>query len=303
MILAPRRAKRPDVAKGMEPVCPFCPGKEGNEQEVYRIGGNPGDPNWHIRVLPNKFPFAPIHEVIILSPDHHKSFGELPLSHVELILQTYRQRYQAHQNKGQVYMFHNSGVKGGESLPHPHTQLAVIPFEVATDIPRLDPSSASVASDATSNAAAPKPLTLEDREQRQEEQNQIITNHFYLFCPKTSQWPDEVWIAPQKRGRVFGEITSEEISDLADILTRVIHIFDLRHGREFPYNFYIYPGGDWYLRLIPRSKTLGGFEVGTGIFVNTQDPQETLMFLKTHFREPDEERIKKEHQAEYHTGV
>ena len=207
-----------------------------------------------------------------------------------LLLQTYRQRFQTHQNKGQIYIFHNRGREGGESLPHPHTQLAVVPFDVELDTPRLDGSHQQSASSNQQSEVSNEKLV-------------VSTEHFDIFCPLASQWPDEVWVAPKKRGCVFGEITDDEVSDLAHVLTRLIQILDLRHGREFPYNFYIYPGGDWYLRLIPRKKTLGGFEVGTGIFVNTQDPQETLVFLKTHFYEPDEEKIKLEHQAEYHKTV
>ncbi|HLD01249.1 MAG TPA: hypothetical protein VJC10_00070 [Patescibacteria group bacterium] len=311
VIMAPRRSQRPDVAKGSEPVCPFCVGREKDEKEVYRIRKseiqstkletNTNYPNvksqnfsdlefrdsnltnpeyWLVRVLPNKFPFAPIHEVIIHSPDHHKNFDELELSQVELILQTYRQRYTTHKEKGQVYIFHNHGVQGGESLPHPHTQLAVIPNEVKTEIPRFDPTS----------------LHLNISQLHQ-------TAHFIIFCPKNSQWPDEVWIAPKLQGRVFGEINDDQLSDFAMSLQRLVQIFDIRHGNEFPYNFFIYPGGNWYLRLIPRKKTLGGFEVGTGIFVNTQSPLETIAFIKAHFDNPDTEKIRREHQAEYHTGV
>lgn len=286
VILDPRRAKRPDVAKGPEPICPFCLGKEGEEKEVYRLGGQKGDQNWQIRVVPNKFPFAPIHEIIIHSPDHHKNFGELPLSQVELIFKTYRQRYNTHLNKGQVYIFHNRGEAAGESLPHPHTQLAVLPMDVKMDIPRL----------ATNEE-------LEILKQVQHDKAEQETKHFILFCPKTSQWPDEVWIAPKKRGRGYNEITDEEIVDLSFIITRIIEIFSLRHGEEFPFNFYIYPGGDWYLRFIPRAKVLGGFEIGTGIFINTQDPQETIMFINEHFENPDQEKIKREHRAEYKKNV
>ena len=283
MILAPRRALRPNVAKGPEPVCPFCVGREKEEKEVYRIGGKEGDSSWQVRVLPNKFPFAPIHEIVILSPDHHKSFGELPLSQIELVLKVYRQRYNAHKEKGQVYIFHNHGESGGESLPHPHTQLAVVPLEVKMDLPRL-------ASDRDL-------LSVTTGQQNHG------TKFFTLFCPKTSQWPDEVWIAPLVRGRAFGEIKDEEIKDLALILSRLIPIFDLRHGLEFPFNFYIYPGGDWYLRIIPRVKVLGGFEIGTGIYINTQDPQETIMFIKEHFDSPNKEKIKTIHLARYHKRV
>lgn len=274
VILSPRRARRPDVASGIEPVCPFCIGKEANDKEVYKVG----DP-WKIRVLNNKFPFAPIHEVIIHSPDHHKNFGELALSQVELIIQTYRQRYKTHEKNGQVYIFHNRHKAGGESLPHPHTQIVAVPEEVEMEIPRL---------------ASPGEMAAAAKGQSFQE-----TNHFVIFCPHTSQWPDEVWIAPKARGKVFGDIVDKEIPDLAFTISRLIQIFDMRHGYEFPFNFYIYPGGDWYLRIIPRIKVLGGFEVGTGIFVNTQDPQETIMFIKEHFNNPNVEKIKIHHQAEY----
>jgi UDPglucose--hexose-1-phosphate uridylyltransferase len=90
---------------------------------------------------------------------------------------------------------------------------------------------------------------------------------------------------------------------LAFVLSRLIQIFDMRHGAEFPFNFYIYPGGDWYLRIIPRIKTLGGFEIGTGVFVNTQSPEETINFIKLHFDAPEEEEIKAKHRASYHKAV
>lgn len=295
VILAPRRAKRPDVAKGSEPVCPFCLGREKDEREVYRVGGQEGDANWNIRVLPNKYPFAPIHEIIIHSPDHHKNFDELPLFQVELIVKTYRQRYIAHKEKGQVFIFHNRGEAGGESLPHPHTQLTVIPLEVKMDMPMLDPNA--------SYGVAARPISIGSPDEAFEQQIATQTEFFYLFCPKTSGWPDEVWIAPKNRGRAFGEIADGEVADLAYILNRLIRILDLRHGREFPFNFHIYPGGDWYLRLIPRLKSIGGFELGTGIFINTQDPIETIRFIKEHFENPDEEKILTEHQAEYQKTV
>lgn len=292
VILAPRRAKRPDVAKGLEPVCPFCVGREKDEKEVYRVRGTALDTDWLIRVLPNKFPFTPIHEIIIHSPDHHKNFEELPLYQNELIIKTYRQRFLTHQKKGQVYIFHNRGEAGGESLPHPHTQLAVVPFEIKMDIPRLDPSASAELS--------PRPLGITAKEEGLEKEVAVVTEFFYLFCPETSQWPDEVWIAPKKRGRAFGEITDGEVSDLAFIIPRLIKILGLRHGNEpLPFNFHIYPGGDWYLRFIPRFKSLGGFELGTGIFINTQDPKETIAFIKEHFERPDEEKINRKYQAQY----
>jgi UDPglucose--hexose-1-phosphate uridylyltransferase len=277
VISAPRRSKRPDIAKGEEPKCPFCPGNELADKEVYRVGGENNDQNWLVRVVNNKFPFAPIHEVIVHSPDHHKNFEELPLSQSELVLKAYRQRFQTHQDKGQVYIFHNHGEAGGESLPHPHSQLAVVPDFVKLEI-------------APVNFSKPEDDSYE-------------TEHFQIFCPLASEWPDEVWVLPKKDQVFFSEISDAEIKDQAKILHRLIQIFDLRHGHEFPFNFYISPHKGWYLRIVPRVKSLGGFEIGTGVSVNTQDPKETIAFIKEHFESPDEEKIRTVHRAEYKKAV
>lgn len=261
IILSPKRATRPDVAHGAEPVCPFCLGREKDEPEVFRIGGTPGEADWQVRVIPNKFPFAPIHEVVIHSPDHHKNFSELPLSQIELIVQAYRQRFQTHRNSGQVIIFNNHGEAGGESLPHPHTQIAVVPNNVTIEIPRL-----------------------EEGETGHDGEKAADTMHFVLYCPQSSQWPDEVWIVPKGRGRVFSEISDDELTDFATVLQKLLIIMTEVHGHEFPFNFYIYPAGDWYLRFMPRTKTIGGFELSTGIFVNTKDPQETRILLKEKFK-------------------
>lgn len=262
IVSAPRRAQRPDEAKGTEGTCPFCPGKEGEETEVYRVGGKTGDSNWQVRVLPNKYPFAPIHEVIVHSQDHHKNFGELETLQVELILKVYKDQFIKYKDKGQVYIFHNRGEAAGESLTHPHSQLAVIPSSIELEIPALE----YISQNTTQG---------------------IKIQTFILFCPLTSQWPDEVWIVPSPNENSsnlsFADITDQEIKDLSQVLTKLVQVLEKKLGKEFPYNFYIYPGKNWYLRLIPRIKSLGGFEIGTNVFVNTEDPRETIKFLKENF--------------------
>jgi UDPglucose--hexose-1-phosphate uridylyltransferase len=230
-----------------------------------------------VRVIPNKFPFAPIHEIVIHSPDHHKSFDELPISQSQLILQAYRQRFQTHQSKGQVYIFHNHGQASGESLEHPHSQIVVIPDHVGLEIPPIDFS--------------------KEKEDFQQ------TGFFDIFCPLSSEWPDEVWIASKDKDKTFGQASNEELKDLAKILYRLIQILDLRHGHEFPFNFYISPQINWYLRIIPRIKILGGVELGAKLWVNTQDPKETIDFIKEHFESPNEEKIKTIHRAKYSRTV
>lgn len=271
-ILAPKRSKRPSGISGTNSYCPFCIGMVEKQEEVYRVGGK----DWKVIVVKNSFPFAPVHEVIVHSPDHHKTFDELPVTQSEEILKVFRDRYNEHKDKGSVVIFNNHGESAGESLPHPHSQLVVIPSQVKLDLPHHEPTKKDKTKD---------------------------TAHFTIFSPKESQWPDEVWLYPKERSKAFGEISDLEVKDLAKSLYRLIQIMDLRHGQEFPYNFIIYPYNDWYLRLAPRYKTIGGFEVGTGVFVNTQDTDETMEFIIEHFDRPDEDKIKSTHRASYRRGV
>lgn len=278
IISAPRRSKRTNVGKESTPICPFCPGQEIAEEELYQVGEGS---EWKIRVVKNKFPFAPNHEIIVHSPDHHKNWDELPFSANELILRTYRQRFNFHKQKGSVYIFHNSGPVAGASLAHPHTQLVVVPNNVKLDITPLD----------------------QNIYKSTVEKDVLQTEQFLVFCPATSEWPDEIWIAPKQNGGGFGMIKDPEIADLSFVLSQLVQIFDLRHGHEFPYNFYISPTKNWYIRIIPRIKLIGGFELGTNIMVNTQDPGGTLKFILEHFWKPDKDKISSEHKADYLKSV
>lgn len=277
VVNAPRRAKRPNQNGEKIHFCPFCPGREQDEPETYRIGGENNDSKWSVRVIQNKFPFAPIHEVVIHSPEHHKHFSDLPIEQIRLVIETYINRFNTHIKFGAVCIFGNSGRDAGESIGHPHSQIAVVPKNVQVVVPRLEQD----------------PLYRGEYFQ---------VGEFHLICPPYSQWPDEVWVVPKERGKLFGGIRYEEIESLSYVLKRLVKIFEVRHGDEFPYNFYIYPFHDWYLRIMPRAKIPGGFEIATGIFVNTQDPRETMQFVKDHFFEEEEEKIKV-NKAEYRKGV
>src|SRR3989344_61009 len=254
VVIAPSRSKRPDVAKGTEPECPFCPGAEGKTpREVYRIGGGkPNQSGWQVRVVPNKYPFAPTHEIIVHSPVHDGSLFNYPTTHIAKIIRVYKSRYIEHKTDGQVFIFHNHGEGAAESLPHDHTQLTVVQKEVILDVPRM---------------GTPENVFLK-------------TKYFSAFCPSTSQWPYEVWFAPNERGKQFGDIKEGEIKDLAKLLPKILKRLQKVIREDFPFNFYIYHGGDWYLRVVPRIKEPGGFEIGTGIFVNTVDPVKAARQLK-----------------------
>lgn len=281
VVITPSRFSRPDEIKVIanlpleqKTACAFC---EGNEKmtppEVWRIGGEGlwNQPGWRVRVIPNKYTITDVHEVIIHSPDHAKDIEDLSIDHVQLILQVYRQRFQAHREAGHVIIFCNHGIEAGASLKHPHSQLVVLPKQITLD-------------------------TLE----REPLNNLVEENtYFSVFCPDFSQWPYEVWIAPKENegsglGNFktvnFSQITDTEISDLAKILHNTLiklktiaespKMKKIIKDPEFAYNYYIYHGDGWYIRIIPRFIHRAGFELGTGLSVNIIDPSDAADEIK-----------------------
>lgn len=266
VIIAPGRTARPHQSGELPKtsVCPFCAGNESaTPPEVYRIGpGEKDKPGWQVRVVPNKFPITDIHEVIIHSSDDDHDIEDLPLDQVTRILTAYRDRYRAHDDDGQVLIFCNHGAAAGASLKHPHAQLVVIPRQINME--------ALVREAAT---------------------NVVEDNTFFItYCPDFSQWPYEVWIAPKQAGGKFGEIADSSLPDLAHVLQSALrriraaqkkgNLHSVHEQDVFVYNFYIYHGDNWFIRITPRFIHRAGFELGTGLSVNIADPTDVAKILR-----------------------
>lgn len=253
LIISPRRAKRPHQKSGRSKIlCPFDEGSEGmTPPEITRVGeGQSNRPGWRMRVVPNLYKITDIHEVIIHSPDHKKDITSLPLEHVQELFQLFQDRYNAHQGAGYPLIFNNSGPEAGASLPHPHSQVAVIPAHVSLSSPL---------------AQKPHNIALKGKS-------------LVAFCPDFSTWPYETWIEPYPRGKNFGQVDKMQLMELAKMTQQILQSLTSAH-LGLSYNFYIYPGEDWYLRIMGRSLTKAGFELGSGVQVNTVDPAEVVKIL------------------------
>lgn len=259
--------------------CPFCPGNEADTPpEVYRIGeGEVNKPGWKVRVVPNKFNITEIHEVIIHSPDHNKNVEELSLPQIEDIIKTYINRFNFLKDKGKVFIFSNQSLISGASLVHSHSQISVVPNDIPTDTLVVQPVVNIV--------------------------EQI--GEFVSYCPDYSEWGFETWIVLNPKSKAqnpneiqnpkFKDLSGEQISNLAEILQSTILKLKKIHGdnphyskKPFGYNFYIQPYGDpvlseaegWFLRIIPRFMERAGFELSTGIMVNSVDPKKAAEDLR-----------------------
>ena len=70
-------------------------------------------------------------EVVVFTQDPNSSLGALPLSHLELLLEVWADRYRelgAREDILYVMPFENRGVEVGVTLHHPHGQIYAYPF-------------------------------------------------------------------------------------------------------------------------------------------------------------------------------
>src|ERR1700722_12114562 len=141
---------------------PFCPGNEESTPPALETYGPEG--RWRVRVVPNLYPAfegdepfvvanrgpvftqasaGGIHEILIFSPEHDATLGQLSQEQVELVMAALRDRLEEHASQPNLRYTQaivNSGREAGASLEHPHGQLlgmSFIPRELAEEQARF----------------------------------------------------------------------------------------------------------------------------------------------------------------------
>lgn len=314
VIIATERAKRPyefiQHQRQPEPVaayredCPFCAGNESVEaHEILRLSN---DWHWQVRVVPNRYPAlipngnriryvqgtyhcmpgVGYHEVVIEHPRHDSTIALMTVQDIASILQVYRQRYKELRSDRRIetiIIFKNHGIEAGTSLEHPHSQIAatlIVPtrlrYRIAEAVRYFDDMGECLIC-----------RTLEDELTSQE---RIIyeSQQFVAFIPYAALSPFHTWIFPRRHASSFDSITDDEINDLALILKTVL--IKLYRGLNNPdYNYVIQSvptsvmNADyfhWYIAIIPRVSRVAGFEMGSGMYINTSLPEESAAFLR-----------------------
>jgi UDPglucose--hexose-1-phosphate uridylyltransferase len=314
VIIATERAKRPEelaTHRVVQPVpefvesCPFCPGNEGKTPpEVLRSPGSGG--GWAVRVIPNKFAALSsaaqptrslqhlrrriegfgFHEVIIDSPDHSRPMVLLPDEHVESILRAYRDRYNTlseDKRVNHITIFKNHGADAGASLQHPHSQLIATPVIPSQVRHRLQEARRHY--DDVGEC-----MFCHMVEREVEDQTRIVLKgeHFVAMEVFAAPTPFATHIFPLRHMASYGDITDLEIVDLARVLRMLLA--KIYVGLENPdLNFTVRSGPTeysgvrhfhWYVSVIPRLTRVAGFELGSGMFINTVLPEEAAEFLR-----------------------
>jgi len=287
VLLAPGRSARPHTteARPAAPAptrCPFCPGHEADTPpEVTRVGdGAPNQPGWRLRVVPNLYPIVGgrdasagatgEHEVVIFSPDHDQSFGRLDDDDAVAAFTLLRDRSRAHAagRHRYVQVAVNEGRAAGASIAHPHAQVVALDFVP----PAVE---AALARFATADADL---VTADHRRAVGAGGLVLARPHATAWCGLASSSAYEVRVAAPDGGPRFAAATDGDVEDVAITVRDVLHALGSLL-EDPPYNVVVHDApaqGDapyhWWVRVMPRVAVAAGFELGTGVLVETVDP-------------------------------
>jgi len=111
---------------------------------------------------------------------------------------------------------------------------------------------------------------------------------FTAFVPYAAFSQHTVWVLPHRHACCFSMTQDDELDDLAAVLRDLLARY--YHGLSDPdYNLVVRSIANelvgaryyhWYVAVVPRIAFPAGFELGTGMFVNTSLPEDDARFLR-----------------------
>ncbi len=315
VIIATERARRPEdlvikrtaqIVPAYVDTCPFCPGNESKAPtEIMRFPAGRSEP-WAVRVVPNKFAALSsevqptrgrqdvwrriqgfgFHEVIIENPDHSCYMALMPDAQVAGILRVYKERYNLlsmDRRINHVTIFKNHGLDAGASQQHPHSQLIATPV-IPSQVQHRLHDALRYYDDEGKCMFCPmlqREIAAHTRVVQQSE-------HFVTMEVFASATPFATHIFPLRHMASFGDISNGEIVDLGRVLRSLLAKIYVGLGNP-DLNFMVRSGPSdyasarhfhWYVSVIPRLTRMAGFELGSGMFINTVLPESAAEFLR-----------------------
>lgn len=314
VLFAPQRSSRTKKRDLFEKRTPPPP-KANCPFEHIETSGNlpphfyiPEKKDWHVCVFPNKFPGVHVqakedikqnrkfhmarggygyHDVLI-TRQHNKSFARVGERHIQDVFLALQKRYKQVSDDPRIEyiaMFQNWGVFAGASLYHPHMQIIALPIipshitgELIYALRYFERKKSCLYCDS---------IAMERREKKRivYENKGVIA-----FVPYAAQEPYEVLLFPKKHEAFFERSDKSVYIHMAQGLSHVLLMIEKKLKKP-NYNLYIhtapainggsYPYHHWYMRILPKSNYSAGFELGTGIEINTVLPEDAARLLKT----------------------
>lgn len=270
VVVASGRSGRPKLFSKPPDICPFCPGNEHmTPPETDRVEQ---DGKWLLRSFENKYPIVSPefqkaygkHEVVVETPIHSQKLEETDVKTYLKFVFKRMEELSKDKKIRYVLLFKNRGPSAGASIPHEHSQITSL-----TEIP---------------------PRVAEELEAFKREGCPICDAKYVLFenegakciVPEAPIYPYELWVAPKEH--VSTEIPQEQMDHFAEALKEALRRLDeVLETPDYCFYFHYYPEkNEWYhlhLEITPRISIWGGFELGSGIIVNTIPPERVIKEL------------------------
>ncbi|MDX5152317.1 MAG: DUF4931 domain-containing protein [Acidiferrobacterales bacterium] len=248
------------------------------------------------------------HEVMIDHFQHGIAIHEMSDAHLAMLFGAYQDRMkQLYKNDSRlryVLVFKNFGPAAGGSIPHTHSQIIatpVIPENVAREVRNSrefhDKQHQCIFCTLIDEALTFE-ATIYDRGsgeiRRKINVGQYVVERgekFIAIKPFASRYEWEVHILPLRHEADFLNEKPEDLDDLAKVMRRTMARLDAVLGGA-QYNFFLHSlphdaksencrqSYHWHLEICPRTSIPTGFELGSGLFVNTISPEEAAERLR-----------------------
>ncbi|MFA6306495.1 MAG: galactose-1-phosphate uridylyltransferase [Patescibacteria group bacterium] len=288
VIITPGRAKRPRDIREQTIIsrvsdCPFCPEKIDKKNIVDEING----PEGRILSVKNIFPAVTLdnkkaygaQEVVIETPDHEKELHDLSEAQIEQLLRMYAKRTAALcniKNIEYVLCFKNQGSKAGASIVHAHSQIFatdIMPSEIKEELKlsheyQLNHKTCPYCDVIKKEMKSPRKI-YEDK-------------YIAAFAPYASQYHYESWIFTKRHLDNITKLNDGEFKSFAKSLKKIlIKLSEL----DLSFNYFLHQSVSekeqhFYLKIQPRDSVWAGIELGSGLIINSVEPEEAAEFFR-----------------------
>ncbi len=237
-------------------------------------------------------------EVILYSPEHHKSIYQLSDDHLLKIAEMWAHRYTELKKDKRIkyiFEFENRGEEVGVTIPHPHGQLyaySFIPPKVKEELKNAKAYYTKNGRNLFSD--------LNSAEKKHKERVVFENKNFMAYIPYFTDYPFGVFIVNKKQKGNITLFNKNEKKDLMQAIQKVTAAFDKVFDRPFPYmmclhqtpvNDIRYQDAELYytfhvefytpLRAKDKIKWYAGSEMGAGVAANPLDVDTCAEILRS----------------------
>ncbi len=312
----PARLQRPDATGDIrddveyDESCPFCPGNEKRFRTV-SIDEVPGSGNaWRVKTVENKYKIfddpdtgprelEPFHKhgvyshyrgrgehyVVVEHRTHNRIMGEMKPAEIGDVFASYLKairRFRQDPSNLISLVFKNQGASAGGSQPHPHSQIVasrIVPARIRNALHVQERHF-----DTEGGCAMCALMTYEET---CSERIGVLSSEMMVLSPYAASAPHEMWVIPKRHFACFDSIKAGELTDLSRQVGRVLGAYAEKLDNP-DFNYFIHsapnpllsvPYYHSFLQIVPRTGTIGGFEIGTNLPVNPVTPEEAVRIL------------------------